>query len=38
MNDAIVCLDHALEEGGQFFTAQFFPEGFMCDYCGKVVK
>ena len=36
VNDAIACLDHA--EKGQPFTAQYFPEGFICDLCGAVVK
>jgi hypothetical protein len=34
VNDAIVCLDHA--EKGQPISAQMFPEGFICDLCGKV--
>jgi hypothetical protein len=38
VNDSVVCLDHPLENGGEYFTSQDFPEGFLCDYCGKVIK
>jgi hypothetical protein len=36
VNDDIICLDHATE--GEAFTSQDFPQGFICDYCGKAVK
>jgi hypothetical protein len=35
VNDDLVCLDHAIE--GDSITNADFPNGFICDYCGKAV-
>ena len=38
--DDMVCLDHAPQEWWivQEITNKDFPDGFICDYCGGVVK
>jgi hypothetical protein len=35
INDDIVCLEHAVD--GDAITTKDFPDGFICDYCGKAV-